>query len=377
MSSTVQPSLEPTFLPYFNGTNWNWDAAIWEIVLLSFLYGIISFLSVFGNTLVIFVILRNKKMWTITNSFLVNLSMADIVLGCFAIPFQYPPALLGRWPFGDFMCGFVPFTKQLSVFVSIGTLTVISIDRYFAVCHPLRRHTTPTMAGCIVVIIWVNAICTAMPLLINSQTFIIPDREVTGCIIGPTDFNHPLGWEIYHCYVFVTSYAVPLVVITIAYTLIAHKVWFQKTPGESNEARDEAIIKNKRKVIKMVMVIIILFAVCWLPLQLYDILKITEFSIISYKHIDIIWYCSNWLAMSNSACNPFVYGLLNDNFKREYAKIFKVSKHTAKVYPPRDGPNAIHSQEENVRSNGVHRQTSGTHIGQINAAINQAGPGNI
>ncbi|XP_002732001.2 substance-P receptor-like [Saccoglossus kowalevskii] len=310
-----------------------WNSSLTTTVVLSILYGVVSLMSVLGNSLVIFVVVRNKKMRTITNALLVNLAISDIIQGLFATPFQFAPAILYRWPFGDFMCPFVPFVKTLSILVSIGTLTVISVDRYFAVCHPLKKRLSPFSSGVTVSIIWINGICSSIPLVWNlhTYTYSFPDgNSLVFCI--PT-WESERSRSIYHIYIFVLSYAVPLVIITIAYSLIAIKMYFSKTPGESSVTRDQNIAKNKRKVIKMVMVLVILFAFCWLPLQMYDILKFTTPDILSYKYINIIWFCCNWLAMSNAACNPFVYGLLNDNFKREYKKVFKLEKKTPKVGP--------------------------------------------
>ncbi|XP_002732000.1 substance-P receptor-like [Saccoglossus kowalevskii] len=316
-------------------------------VVLSLLYGVISLMSVLGNALVIFVVLRNKKLRTITNSFLVNLAISDIIQGLFATPFQFAPAILFRWPFGDFMCPFVPFVKTLSILVSIGTLTVISVDRYFAVCHPLRRRLTPYSAVITMSIIWINGICTSIPQLLNLRIldYGFPDGRVFCAPVWSSEKSR----NIYHLYIFVTSYAVPLFVITVAYSLIVKKMYLSKTPGESNNARDKNIAKNKKKVITMGMVLVVLFALCWLPLQLYDFLKYVTPDILRYEHISIIWFCSNWLAMSNAACNPFVYGLLNDNFKKEYRKVFKLNKITPRVgpVPIGDGPRVISGSEPN------------------------------
>ncbi|XP_070543932.1 prolactin-releasing peptide receptor-like [Ptychodera flava] len=116
----------------------------------------------------------------------------------------------------------------------------------------------------------------------------------------------------------------------------------------------------------MVMVVVILFAVCWLPLQLYDLLKVVHSKILWYRHVNIMWFCCNWLAMSNSAFNPFIFGLINDNFKREFAKVFKLKKHTAKVGP-------IRSRQANVNQVTVNNhQENGTTLTQIKPALNPA-----
>ncbi|KAG8221949.1 hypothetical protein J437_LFUL007790 [Ladona fulva] len=59
----------------------------------------------------------------------------------------------------------------------------------------------------------------------------------------------------------------------------------------------------------MLFIVVALFAVCWLPLQSYNVLQAVFPSINEYTYINIIWFCCDWLAMSNSCCNPIIYGI--------------------------------------------------------------------
>lgn len=61
----------------------------------------------------------------------------------------------------------------------------------------------------------------------------------------------------------------------------------------------------------MLIIVVLLFGLCWFPLQLYNILQVTWESVNEYRYINIIWFCSDWLAMSNSCYNPFIYGIYN------------------------------------------------------------------
>lgn len=61
----------------------------------------------------------------------------------------------------------------------------------------------------------------------------------------------------------------------------------------------------------MLVIVVVLFCVAWFPLQLYNVLQVTWPEINEYPHINIIWLCFDWLAMSNSCYNPFIYGIYN------------------------------------------------------------------
>ncbi|BET01389.1 receptor [Nesidiocoris tenuis] len=126
-----------------NGTleeyeEYNYDVPVAIIVLLSVLYGTISMVAVVGNFLVMWIVATSRRMQNVTNCFIANLAMADIVIGLFAIPFQFQAALLQRWDLPEFMCPFCPYVQILSVNVSVFTLTAIAVDRHRAVLDPLR-----------------------------------------------------------------------------------------------------------------------------------------------------------------------------------------------------------------------------------------------
>lgn len=80
-----------TNFTYFNDTEidiFEINENIYVVLFLSILYGSISIISVFGNALIIIVVLKNKRMKSVTNYFITNLALADIVIGLFAAPFQ-------------------------------------------------------------------------------------------------------------------------------------------------------------------------------------------------------------------------------------------------------------------------------------------------
>lgn len=65
-----------------------YDVPVEIIVILSTFYGTISLLAVIGNTLIIWIVASTRQMHTVTNLFIANLALADVVIGMFVIPFQ-------------------------------------------------------------------------------------------------------------------------------------------------------------------------------------------------------------------------------------------------------------------------------------------------
>ena len=221
------------------------------VVLLAVLYGSISLIAVLGNGLVIFVIAKNRKMQTITNIFIANLALADVIIGMFSTPFQFQPALHQRWDLPEFLCKIAPSFKTLSVNVSVFTLTVIAIDRYVAVLYPLKAGFSKKTASLGLALIWIIGIASSLPEALYYKFQYTYDQAIND--LKP--FCHD-GWptenfgKYYHLYIFIVQYLLPLFVINFSYIRIAVRIWGTKQPGHATET-DNVRQRNKRKVRKL------------------------------------------------------------------------------------------------------------------------------
>ena len=219
------------------------------IVLLATLYGSISLLAVLGNGAVSYVVIKNKKMQTVTNIFIVNMAFADVLIGIISIPFQFHAALLQRWVLAAFMCPLAPFVQVMTVNVSIFTLMILAIDRYFAVIHPLKPRVSKHIAKIAIGITWAFAIVSGLPMLFFNKVLLIRDELNPGgykpfCAnVWPDLYN-----KVYTIYLVVLQYILPLAVILCAYIRVGCRIWGAKTPGYAMDTRDRIINRNKKKV---------------------------------------------------------------------------------------------------------------------------------
>ncbi|XP_037933760.1 neuromedin-K receptor-like [Teleopsis dalmanni] len=197
---------------------------------------------------------------------------------------------------------------------------------FYSLC---RARPTKFVSKLIIVTIWIVSITFAIPCAIAFRVELVHERiREDGVIYNmtrPFCLNKNLSEEQLQTYryslVFV-QYLVPFCVISFVYIQMAVKLWGTRTPGNAQDLRDMTLLRNKKKVIKMLIIVVIVFGLCWLPLQLYNILYVTIPEINEYHFISIIWFCCDWLAMSNSCYNPFIYGIYNEKFKREFNKRF-------------------------------------------------------
>lgn len=148
------------------------------------------------------------------------------------------------------------------------------------------------------------------------------------------DFPEPadLFWKYLDLATFILLYILPLLIISVAYTRVAKKLWLCNTIGDVTTEQYLALRRKKKKTIKMLMLVVVLFAFCWFPLNCYVLL-------LSSKVIhtnNALYFAFHWFAMSSTCYNPFIYCWLNENFRVELKALLSMCQRSLK--PPEDRP---------------------------------------
>ncbi|XP_066254177.1 cholecystokinin receptor type A-like [Euwallacea similis] len=193
-----------------------------ESQLMIPLYIIIFILSIVGNTLVLLTLVRNKRMRTVTNVYLLNLAVADLLLGMFCIPFTLVGQVLRKFIFGEAMCKLIPYFQAVSVSVSVWTLVAISLERYFAICRPLksRRWQTRSHASKMIAFVWTASLGWSGPILIVS-TLQTMKRGHKCRESWPSKSSE----QMYNLFLNVILLLIPLSIMSLAYFMIMEKLW--------------------------------------------------------------------------------------------------------------------------------------------------------
>lgn len=277
-------------------------------------YGVICVSGVFGNLLVILAS-RKPDMATVSNVLIANLGLADLTVSLINMPTVVVYSHLVYWPFGAALCKLIPFLQGLTLSASVETLAAIAAERYWHIVLYKRRKFTVREAHKAVVIIWVFAIFIPVPLLVFSKTsrWNEGDREI--CI---EEWPNLKTRQAYTTLVFLLLYFLPLVLISWLYIRIGRFLKTQPITRRDNNRR-------QRKVIKMLAIVVVLFAICWLPYHIGYMYVDFTMSQLTPPFISFILF-AQWLMFANSACNPIVYAALNSNFKTEFFLILSLSR---------------------------------------------------
>ncbi|KAI4822544.1 hypothetical protein KUCAC02_008082 [Chaenocephalus aceratus] len=279
-------------------------------VLIPLIYIIVCVIGLGGNTLVIHIVLHYSKIQSVTNIYIVNLAIAD-ELFMLGLPFLAVQNTMQSWPFGSFMCRLVMTVDSINQFTSIFCLTVMSIDRYFAVVHPIRssKWRRPQVAKMVNGTVWALSFLVVMPVVIFAN---IQKGGGTCNIDWPEPAN--IWSAAFIIYTFTIGFFCPLLIICLCYLLIVFKI---RSSGKKVHATSTKRRKSERKVTRMVVIVVAVFVFCWLPFYGLNIINLLVSLPPEYHGL---YYFVVVLGYANSCANPIVYGFLSDNFKRGFRK---------------------------------------------------------
>ncbi|CAK1598509.1 unnamed protein product [Parnassius mnemosyne] len=298
----------------------------WRQVLWTVLFGCMVIVATVGNLVVIWIVLANKRMRSVTNYFLVNLSVADAMVSTLNVTFNFTYMLYSDWPFGHFYCKFNQFIAVVSISASVFTLMAISIDRYVAIISPLRPRLGKRATLGIAAAIWAGSSILSSPNIayFTTEVDILPDGTTRRVCFPewPDGITTRSRLEyLYNVAFMVLTYFLPIISMTYTYARVGVELWGSQSIGECTQ-RQLDNIKSKRRVVKMMIVVVVIFAVCWLPFHVYFVVTSYYPDVVNYPHIQEIYLGIYWLAMSNSMYNPIIYCWMNSKFRRGFKQFF-------------------------------------------------------
>ncbi|XP_030060710.1 substance-K receptor [Microcaecilia unicolor] len=294
----------------------------WQVALWAIIYSSIVIVSVVGNVTVIWIILAHKRMRTVTNYFIVNLAFSDVFMAIFNTIFNFIYASHNVWYFDKGFCRFHNFFPVTAMFVSIYTMTAVAADRYMAIIHPFKLRLSAVNTKIIIGIIWLVAFGLAFPQYFYADIIDGKGRKI--CLVDWPEENGAKHQLVYHITVIVLIYLLPLLLMFVTYTIIGITLWGNRVPGEeSNISNYHHQIKVKKKIVKTMIMVVVVFAISWLPFHLYFILGQFREDIYKQKYIQQVYLAIFLLAMSSAMFNPIIYCCLNDTFRSGFKVAFQ------------------------------------------------------
>ncbi|OCT99675.1 neuropeptide Y receptor type 2 [Xenopus laevis] len=300
-------------------------------VVLILAYSSIIILGVLGNSLVIYVVIKFKTMRTVTNFFIVNLAVSDLMVNTLCLPFTLVYTLLDDWKFGTVLCHLVTYSQGLAVQVSTVTLMVIALDRHRCIVYHLESKISTKICFMIIGITWVCSALLASPLAIFKEYSVIvisSDFHIQACSekwpVGDLNYG-----TIYSISMLLIQYIVPLAIISYAYIRIWTKLKNHVSPGGGNDNYHQ----RRRKTTKMLVAVVVVFAVCWLPFHAFQLASDIDGKVLDLNEYKLIYTIFHVIAMCSTFANPLLYGWMNNNYRTAFLTAFKCEQRMDSIHP--------------------------------------------
>ncbi|KAL5243366.1 hypothetical protein ACI65C_010776 [Semiaphis heraclei] len=289
-------------------------------ILLIIMYLGLMIVGLSANLTVIYVVARRAQMHTSRNLYIVNLAVSDMTLCLVCMPFTLTSILRRQWSMGTVLCKLVPLLQGTNIMVSVGTITVIAIDRYWVIVRGSAQNERRTVYVSIA-IVWLLAILTTSPVAYYQ-------------VVEPFQFQHVVVYETcqekwpstdikvaYNIAVVLIQAVLPATVLLVVHIRIAAYLHAHTASQKDSRRAQRELQRNKRTTLLLIGVAVV-FTVSWLPLAVFSLAADLMTEPLTAKQLYVTLAVCHLTAMTSAISNPIIYGWMNSNIRNELYQLF-------------------------------------------------------
>nr|XP_008121509.1 PREDICTED: C-X-C chemokine receptor type 3-like isoform X1 [Anolis carolinensis]XP_008121510.1 PREDICTED: C-X-C chemokine receptor type 3-like isoform X2 [Anolis carolinensis] len=274
-------------------------------------YSLICLLGLWGNGMVIAVLLRAKEALAGTDVFLFNLAVADILL-VLTLPFWAVQEARG-WVFGTFLCRVVGGAFKINFFASIFFLVCISLDRYLSIVCVVRmyRRSKASAVHLTAVAVWVACLLLTVPDFVYLSAEYDSRQKSTSCsLVFPPDSatQWKVGLSLFNQ---VGTFFLPLLAMGYCYAHIVFTLLLSKG-------------FRKHKALRVILAVVGAFFLCWLPY--HSIQFATTFLKLDcawQERLEVAEVVATALGFFHCCLNPLLYAFMGVKFQHRYLELLQ------------------------------------------------------
>ncbi|XP_043546741.1 atypical chemokine receptor 2-like [Chiloscyllium plagiosum] len=280
-------------------------------IFLPVLYIMIFVFGVLGNSFLILMILKYLKLKTMTDIYLLNLAISDLLFST-SLPF-WATYVTSEWIFGDTMCKIISALYSVNFYSGIFFIACMSLDMYLHIVHTvsLKNHRTIHKSVVISAAVWTLSIIVSIPELIFSVSKKIGDRHT--CLSHFGDEQLVIWKTTIQLQVNIIAFLIPFFAMIFFYARIASVLLHSKSFG-------------KEKALKLVIILFAVFFILWFPYNIVLFLhSLEDLGIIGNcemsKRLDYALQVTESIAFTHCCFNPLLYAFVNERFRRHVKSI--------------------------------------------------------
>nr|XP_056713596.1 C-C chemokine receptor type 5-like [Euleptes europaea] len=316
------------------------------------LYYLVFAFGLLGNALVVMILMRYKKIKSMTDVYLLNLAISDLLF-IFSLPFWAYNAT-DQWIFGEVMCKLLSGIYLAGFYSGSFFIILLTVDRYLAIVHAVfaLKARTVVYGALTSVIMWGVALFASVPEIVFNTCKMIQGRlKCTPVYSDTTQIN----WNQFNTLkTNLIGLVLPIIVMTFCYTMII-----------MNLLRCRNAKKNK--AVRLIFIIMIVYFIFWAPYNIAILLHAFQ-NLFSLDNCDsnsklvIAIEVTEAIAMSHCCINPVIYAFAGEKFRKYIFSFYRkdVARRLSKYIP------VLHS-ENPERTSSTYTPSTGEH--EISAVL--------
>ena len=275
-------------------------------------------LAFVGNVLVCIAVFKTAHLRTIPNMFITNLAVSDILMAIVCMPISLHVLISGKWPFSSSVCdmhGFFMFTFGI---VSQVNVSVIAVNRYFALCRPFECKAIFTKINVLfmIAILWILPSVASVPPLVGWGYYAFHPGKAF-CIY-PFHVN-----LIYTTIVQLLFIAFPMGLVVFSYTncILAVRSSNRQIAEMSDDPASVGQGSRKAREVRATWTMLFStlgFSMCWLPVSVIDFIETSRGGGNLPRQVFML---NGFLIFFSSTINPFIYWLSNRDFRKAFREV--------------------------------------------------------
>ena len=274
-------------------------------------------LAFVGNVLVCIAVFKKAHLRTIPNMFIMNLAVSDILMAIVCMPISLHVLISGKWPFSSSVCDMHGFIFTFGI-VSQVNMSVIAVNRYFALCRPFQCKAIFTKINVLsmIAILWILPSVASVPPLVGWGYYAFHP--------GKALCSYPFHVNlIYAMTIRILFIAFPMGLIVFSYMrcILAIKSSNRQMTEMSDDPGSVGQESRKAREVRATWTMLFStlgFSMCWLPVSVISSIETFGAGGNLPRQVFILY---SFLIFLSSTINPFIYCLSNRDFRKAFREV--------------------------------------------------------